>query len=473
MLASNRRQTTTFGDSEPWPASPPGCRLRSLVPQGLTVLAAIRPGEEERLREVLRPIGDDIRGRTLKDAAARPHINFIRSRRIHFARFGILDDPDRGPERKRLLYASIYDGALDGHLAEVMAITSDMDAIWGRCEAYTGAAEFGAFIRAHAREPEAFYIAFRDETVERIQQSIALRRQVQPALDAAGSVATILQGLSTGEPDWVVAIRRGFRRAGRDIGAAIERLIRALPIVADLPRAIVRCGFTNVFLGAQRITASLDRYPAFRLLNVITRNRLPPPGSVYSSVGLDNCAAPVPIVPGDEIPSGPDRVPPTFREDVVTQNQLTLITVVRPGQVDRVRAVMSAIDSFSRRLAPPGSLIGISTIHFVRWLLLDEGRRLMMVSDYDGSWESYIDEFAELILSGLDAIWETSYGYPPDGARDLPAFKRFLRSHQVPSEVFYSAYPEETVLNIASDRAFARACSDAGADRMGALLRQL
>jgi hypothetical protein len=77
------------------------------VPQGLTVLAAIRPGEEERLRDVLRPIGDDIRGRTLKDAPARPHVDFIGSRRIHFARFGILDDPDRGAERKRLLYASI------------------------------------------------------------------------------------------------------------------------------------------------------------------------------------------------------------------------------------------------------------------------------------------------------------------------------------------------------------------------------
>ena len=350
-----------------------------------------------------------------------------------------------------------------------------MDAIWGRCEAYTGAARFGAFIRAHACEPEAFYIAFLDETVERIQQSIALRRQVQPLLDAAsaGSLATIVPGLSTGEPAWVGAIRRAFSTAGRDIGAAIERLIRALPIVVDLPRAIVRSGFTNVFLGARRITASLDRYAVFRWLNWITRNRLPPRGSMHSSVGLDNRAVPVPIVPGDEIPSGSDRVPPAFREDVVTQNQLTLITVVRAGQADRVRAVMSAIDSYSKRLAPPGSLIGISTIHFVRWLLIDDGRRLMMVSDYDGSWESYIDEFAELILSGLDAIWETSYGYPPDGARDLPAFKRFLRSHQVPSEVFYSAYPEETVLNIVNDRAFARACSDAAGDRMGDLLRQL
>ena len=446
------------------------------MPQGLTVLAAIRPGEEERLRDVLRSIGDDIRGRTLKDVAERPHIDFCRSRTIHFARFATLDDPDRGPDRKRMLYSSNYDGDLDGHLAELMAITSDMDAIWGRCEAYRGAAQFGAFIRAHAREPEAFFIAFRNETVEAVQQSIALRRQVQPLLDTAstGSLATILSGLSTAEPAWVGAIRRVFSTAGRNISAAIERLIRALPIIADVPRAIVRSGFSNVYRGVQRITASLDRYTVVRWINWITRNHLPPMTSTYSSVVLDNCTAPVPIVPGDEIPSGrPDRTPPTFREDVVTQNQLTLVTVVRAGQVDRVRAVMSAIDSYSKRLAPPGSLIGISTIHFVRWLLIDEGRRLMMVSDYDGSWESYIDEFAELILSGLDAIWDTSYGYPPDGARDLPAFKRFLRSHQVPSEVFFSAYPEETVLNIINDRAFARDCSEAAADRMGDVLRQL
>jgi hypothetical protein len=350
-----------------------------------------------------------------------------------------------------------------------------MDAIWGRCDAYTGGAGFGAFIRAHTCEPEAFYIAFRDETVERIRQSIALRRQAQPVLDAAaaGPLATILPGLSSGEPAWAGAVRRAFSAAGRGIGDAIDRTIRALPIVVDVPRVIARCGFVNVFLGTRTITFSLDRYTPYRLFNRITRNRLPPRKSAYSSVGLDNAAFPAPIEPGDEIPTGPDRPPPTFREDVVAQNQLTLITVVRPGQVDRVRAVLAAIDSYAKRLAPPGSLIGISTIHFVRWLVIDGGRRLLFVSDYDGSWESYIDEFAELILSGLDAIWETSYGYPPDGARDLTALKRFLRSHQVPSEVFYSAYPEETVLNIVNDRAFSRACLDAATDRMGNLARQL
>ena len=140
--------------------------------------------------------------------------------------------------------------------------------------------------------------------------------------------------------------------------------------------------------------------------------------------------------------------PAYFREDVVAQNQLTLMTEIAGGRADRVRAVMSAIDSYAKRLSPPGSLVGVSTIHFVKWTIIDDGRRLMMISDYDGSWESYIDEFAEMILSGLDAIWSTAEGYPLDGARDLPAFKRFLRSHQVPSEVFFSAYPDATVLNI-------------------------
>ena len=178
---------------------------------------------------------------------------------------------------------------------------------------------------------------------------------------------------------------------------------------------------------------------------------MPARKSPYSSVVLDNCAPWEPVGAGDELPAGSGRgTPPTFREDVVTQNQLTLVTMVDPQHVDRVKAVMAAIDSCE---APRAArfLIGVSTIHFVRWLLIDEDSRLILLSEYDGSWENYIGEFAEMILSGLDAIWETSFGYPPDGARDLPAFKRFLRAHQVPAEVFFSAYPDATTLNVGND----------------------
>lgn len=408
-------------------------RKISATPQCLTVLAPLRPGADIALRGVLRAIGDDIKGKHLP-SSPRPHIAFERSRAIHFARFAILNDPDRGAGRMRLLYASVYDGNLDSHLAELVSITTDMAAIWGGCEGYAGADSFTLFITQHRQDAAAYYIAFRDETVASIQRAIALR------LDAQAHDERV--ALPVTEPSL-------------GLGEALRRIKRALPLPLDGARAIARYGFTIVFEAVKKITAGLDRYLVFRLFNWFTRNRMPPMRSNFSSVVLDNCALPQPLVAGDEIPSTVADLPPGFREDVVTQNQLTLVSVITPGKVGQVRAVMAAIDAFSARLTPPGSLIGISTIHFVRWFVIDGGRRLMMVSDYDGSWESYIDEFAEMILSGLDAIWGTALGYPPDGARDLPAFKRFLRNHQVPSEVFFSAYPQATVLNLINDTAFA------------------
>ena len=405
-------------------------------PGGLTVLAPIRPGQEESLRDVLRAIGNDIKGKTAAEGIARPHIDFLRSRTIHFARFAILRDPLRGPEAARLLFSSNYDGSLDDHLRELVRITSDMDAVWGRCDGYRGIDGFPLFIRAHMHGPEAFYVAFRDESVETIQGARAV-----------AALGTLTQG--GGMPGWMRSVVRWLR-------GALRRVLRAAPIMADVVRVLRRHGFRTVFRATSRIIASLNRYPLFRVVNRITRNRLPPRTSIYSSVPLDNCASWQPVADGDESPAA-FATPPTFREDVITQNQLTLVTVVEAQHVQRVKAVMAAIDSYAKRLSPPGSLIGISTIHFVRWLLVDRDQRLIMLSDYDGSWENYIDEFAEMILSGLDAIWETSFGYPMDGARDLPAFKRFLRAHQVPAEVFFSAYPDQTVLNVSRNLELVRA----------------
>ena len=449
--------------------------MAPMPPQGLTVLAALRPGEEEPLRAVLRAIGDDIGGGKARAAGGRPHMDFCRSRNIHFARFAILDDPDRGTNRKRLLFSSNYDGDLESHLAELVEITADMSAIWGPCEAYSGVDHFADFIRAHSHAPGAFYIAFRDETVHSIHRAIAIRRGLRLLLDAepAPALMAAIAGPS-GEPPWIHAAPRLAEAATRRIVEILRQLARAAPIVVDALRALRRWGIANVFEGTMKITASLGRYPFFRLVNWITRNSLPPPQSIYSSVAVDNCPPWMGLAPGDEIPSTSDLgLPPSFREDVIPQNQLTLVTIVDPQHVRRAGAVLAAIDSFATRLAPPGSLIGISTIHFVRWLLIDDGRRLVMLSDYDGSWESYIDEFAEMILSGLDAIWNTSLGFPPAGARDLPAFKRFLRSHQVPAETFFSAYPDETVLNIVNDRTLAHALGDAAGSRAAAALQRM
>lgn len=403
-----------------------------MAPSGLTVFVPIRPGAEARLRAVLQAIGNDIEGETLA-ARPRPHIHFVRSTRIHFARFAILDDPDRGPERRRLLYSANFDGSLDDHLRELVALTTDMDAIWGACDGYSSHESFGAFIAARALPFNAFYIAFRDETVAAIRRRATVRRS----------------WLASGRP---LPFRGPAESLADRLTRRVRQLVRAAPIVIDVFHAIRRFGFATVWRAGRAIVATLGRDPLIGWFNRVTGNAMPPRQSLFSSVALDERAPLVPLAPGDEIPSSAVALGPTFREDVVTQNQLTLVTVVEPRSRARAGAVLAGIDAYAKRLSPPGSLTGISTIHFVRWLLVDDDRRLVMLSDYDGSWEAYIDEFAEMILSGLDAIWGTSLGFPPDGARDLPAFKRFLRSHQVPSEVFYSAYPEETVLTIGADR---------------------
>jgi hypothetical protein len=425
-----------------------------MQPRGLTVLAPLRPGAESRLRPVLRAIGDDIRGRRLAShGAGRPHIDFPRSTRIHFARFAILPDPDRGQGRMRLLFSSNYDGSLAEHLDELVALTSDMDAVWGQCEGYTTVAAFPDFVRAHALEPDAFYIAFRDGSVAWVRREVAWRHERQQDVDRAmderhrpgGGVA------ARGEEGRVRRSSPGalLQRAVASNAAHVRTVLRVAPLPLDVGRAMVQYGPRAVWWAGRAIVASLDRRPLLRLFNVVTRNRMRPMGSSYSSAPLDHAGAVRPArVAGD--------LPPSFREDAVAQNQLTLITPVDPARVNRLGAVLTGIDTYARRLSPPGSLLGISTIHFVRWLVIDNDRRLLMLSDYDGSWESYIDEFAEMILSGLDAIWSSAPIYPPDGARDLPAFKAFLRRHQIPAELFYSGYPATTTLHIAANRALAR-----------------
>ncbi len=430
-----------------------------MPPGSLTLLAPIHPGREEELGELLQDVGDDVRGRRLEEDSGAFHIHFDRSPRIHFARFALVPDPDRGEDRHRLLYAATFDGSLREHVRELTAIVTDPDRLWGHCEGYAGVAGFQAFVRAHHLAPHACYIAFRDGSVQAVQRDLTLRRQVDALLDAdpVGGMAQVEEWLAQEGRRRKRPLRRlvGLIRRGT---AAVGRFLRVLPLGWDIVRAVVRFGPVTVWRSTLQILATLDRYRGVRIFNRLVRNRLPPMASSHSSLPPDRC----PSLRGYGPARGrdPEELPPSHREDAVAQNQLTLLTGVEPGSLRSLGAVMAAIDSLAKRLSPPGSLTGIRTIHFVRWVIVDDGRRLLMLSDYDGTWENYIDEFAEMILSGLDAIWGGATDAPPDGARDLPAFKDFLRRHQVPPRIFYSAYPGTTTQNILSGRELARRLPD-------------
>jgi hypothetical protein len=393
---------------------------------GLLMIAPVRPGEERLLADALNLFGNDIRGRrTTPDA---PRIDFPGSATIHFARLALLEDPDRGAGCARLLLATDFDGPLDEHLAELLRRTRRPEAIWGRLVGYTGPDEFAAFVRGHRVVPDAYYRAFPGTTLASMRRAIGFTSAYHACLaepDPSFSRPTL--------PD-ALRVSRILHRFWNMVSTPFRVVTRAWQTIGEVMALGRRHGIEPIFSAALRINATLNRVWWIRPFNRLFQNAPRPRPSTHSQADPRWRAQPIP--PG---------YPP---EDAVLQNQLTLVTDIRLGETHRLAAVLALIDLYGRRLSTPGLLVGISTIHTVRWAIIDHGRRLLMVSNYDNTWENYIDEFAEMILSGLDALWCSAPDYPVAGAQDVAALKQFLRRHQAPANVFYSALPETSVLNL-------------------------
>jgi hypothetical protein len=146
----------------------------------------------------------------------------------------------------------------------------------------------------------------------------------------------------------------------------------------------------------------------------------------------------------------------TALEDHVVQNQFGAVGYVKPGflRMTTLRVVLWLVNYTTRHIFNRGRLTGVKTIHFARWVFLDDRRRLVFASNYDGSLESYMDDFIDKVAWGLNAVFSNGVGYPKTkwlvggGANDEQMFKNYLRTHQLATEFWYSAYPHLTAQNI-------------------------
>jgi hypothetical protein len=141
------------------------------------------------------------------------------------------------------------------------------------------------------------------------------------------------------------------------------------------------------------------------------------------------------------------------REDWVAQNHMGSIVLIKPGALRSIiiRAGHLGLGLVLRVVATDGYLGSMRTVHFAHWAFLNNGSRLLFFSNFDHSWDSYLDDFIEKAHGGLTLAWGSGVGFPParflvvDGASHGRQFKAWARHSMAVSRFWFSAYKDDTV----------------------------
>jgi hypothetical protein len=395
----------------------------------LTLVAQVRSGEVESLQQLLATMGDGVANGSVVDLAALDG--------VHFARFVLLEETTdlRGePLPASLLYMCDLDVSRERHLGQLVDLSGEgLDRLFGHCEGYPEGRQLTRegrldYLQRHRVKEQAFYVNTVGRTRHQVREEAELRDRLEGFLDGAAD----LQRQDPAE----------IRRAVRAHVAADRSLSRALspPAGLDLGFRLRELGHLVgvALLALVLLPLLLLAAPVFLVL--LRRHE--------RSDKAPHVKPPVEVV--QELAA---------LEDHVVQNPFTALGFVKPGLFRRVTltGVLFAINYVTRHLFNRGNLAGVKTIHFARWVFLDGKRRVIFASNYDGSLESYMDDFIDKIAWGLNIVFSNGFGYPnarfliADGCHDELAFKDYLRLHQVPTRVWFSAYEQLSCANIANN----------------------
>jgi hypothetical protein len=389
---------------------------------------------------------------------------------LHFA--SLLIVPESGTFPSYLVFENNIDGTIDAYIEQLCTsapVARALDTMFSNCVGYAAATPAGATssatapdvvrLRTYLREkvvrPNTSFVGNVGRTVARIRDEWTLVDKIEKQIDAlVGKTPTATpQDLYNSVRSAIAAGSSWALQPKRNVSAR-DMWSRRLSFWALVPGALL-----GLFL------APLD---AILILRRIRGSM--PPFSVTLSLLVAPLAAIVGVLLRHEIADKPNGAPMrpqdlmrvTQREDTtlsedqrIDQNHFASVSVVKPGRFRRylLRAVLFVMD---RKAAASvnGTLSDLDNIHFAQWVLLDGGRRLLFLTNYDGSWENYLDDFIDRAASGLTAIWSNTIGFPKTwlliwgGARNERQFKNAARRTQIPAAVWYSAYPHYTVTSI-------------------------
>lgn len=411
--------------------------IHPLPQNALTIRMPVIQSKEQDLRKVLAKIN--------KDPADNAILPFSVFSELHFARFLLLEGSDYSESyATTLVFIANVDGPVAAFIDELIKqLAPGLDEVLDACLAYPSKSKRSResrkhYLNAHIIESQAMYT----NTIGRSALTILKEDQLRDALQL------FLNEVDTASFKSARALRQSiieFVSKHPEISWALAS--RAQPSL--LWRSIENVRFAA--LASLGILILLWAWPLLLTWAVTLRLR------EFSD------------------PEDTHR-PPLERltqlrstEDIAAHNPFAAVGYVKPGIVRRLttHSLLAAAQVVLRHVfndgdlagIPPLGLDGVDTIHFAQWTLLDNGERLLFTSNYDGSLESYMVDFIDKVAWGLNLIFSNGIGYPRtnwmvhDGARNEQRFKDYLGNHQIENQVWFSAYPQLTAINIANNEA--------------------
>ena len=129
---------------------------------------------------------------------------------------------------------------------------------------------------------------------------------------------------------------------------------------------------------------------------------------------------------------------------------MNVITPMHPSRTWINRLLFMGSRCLPQKLA---GLLGLKIIHFARWVIIkrdqwpagDRGKPklahdyMLFCSNFNGTWDQYIDAFADGIPNGLDLFWYSSQKYPQ--SIPITPFKNYNGKNQIHTSYYYNATP--------------------------------
>ncbi len=389
----------------------------------LTLVTPVIPGRHDELDKKLMKIR--------AAHAAGEFKEFEKIDTLHYARFVLLEGKLSNAQTN-LVFSSDYDGGEDEHLAMFAATCGELvDDLYSCCEGYPAvavrsAASRKSYLKKWSSKEAAFYVGAPGRTLKQIKQECTLRNFIWEYLRTGtwhGKTAKEVHGI----------VRQHVQKHP-EFGWAKEKI--KIPVLKWWNFVLV------ILIAIPLLPVAIPVIAIWLLVLHFFHDKKD------KVLGLT-----------------PSQLDQTFLEnleeyeDFQNQNQFTQIISMKPGWFRRVtiQAVLLYGKFRIYNEFVHGELMGIPTIHFARWVMLDNKKEVLFFSNFDGSWQQYLGDFIDKSGWGLTAIFSNTENFPASrylfwgGAYDEEHFLAWSRYYQIPSHVWYCAYPHLSIKNVTTN----------------------